>query len=277
VRFTIVSPVLNGMPWLPEAMSSVAAQRRDGVVDLEHLVLDGGSSDGSREWLEAHPEPGRSLIFEKDGGQTAALRSGFDRATGELFGWLNSDDVLEPDALAIVQDVFATQPDVVMVSGVSLFIDSDGKVFGAMATPPVPTYAALVRTRLNPPQPSTFFRADAYRRVGGLDAGLNLAMDLDLWLKLAQVGRYVVLPDRVLARYRVHSRAKSERLATASAREDLKVRRRNGMRWRSQAGEELLRRAYLDPTIGRVPRAIRRWARATVRLLLLGRRKGSSG
>jgi GT2 family glycosyltransferase len=216
-------------------------------------------------------------VFEPDAGQTAALRAGFDHATGELFGWLNSDDVLEPGALATVQEVFATQPDVVMVSGVSLFIDTDGKVFGAMATPPVPTYAALVRTRLNPPQPSTFFRADAYRKVGGLDGGLNLAMDLDLWLKLAQVGRYVVLPDHVLARYRVHAGAKSERLATASAREDLKVRRRNGMRWRSQAGEELLRRAYLDPTLGRIPRALRRWTRAAVRLALLGRRKSSNG
>ena len=275
MRFTIVSPVLNGMPWLPEAMASVARQRESEGLDLEHLVLDGGSTDGSREWLEAHPEIGARLIFQKDDGQTAALRSGFDLASGELLGWLNSDDILEPGALAAVYEVFATQPDVVMVSGACLFVDEDGKVFGAMATPPEPTFDALVRTRLNPPQPSTFFRADAYRKCGGLDTGLNLAMDLDLWLKLAKTGRYVVLPDRVLARYRVHRQAKSERLAVASAREDLKVRRRNGMRWRSQAGEELLRRGYLDPTLGRVPRALKRWARSAVRLLLLGRRRGS--
>jgi len=277
VRFTIVSPVLNGMPWLPEAMTSVARQRESPGIDLEHLVLDGGSTDGSREWLEAHPEIGCKLVFEKDDGQTAALRSGFEKASGELLGWLNSDDVLEPGTLAQVHEIFAGHPDVVMVSGASLFIDSDGKVLGAMATPPVPTFEALVRTRLNPPQPSTFFRADAYRKVGGLDTSLNLALDLDLWLKLAKAGRYLVLPDRVLARYRVHSRAKSERLAVASAREDLKVRRRNGMRWRSQAGEELLRRAYLDPTIGRAGKAIGRGVRGVVRFVLLGRRKRSAG
>jgi glycosyltransferase involved in cell wall biosynthesis len=269
LRFTIVSPVLNGMPWLPEAISSVARQRESGV-DLEHLVLDGGSTDGSREWLLAHPELGCKLIFEKDGGQTAALESGFEKASGELLGWLNSDDVLEPGALAAVQELFATQPDVVMISGACLFIDTDGKVFGAMATPPEPTLEGLVRTRLNPAQPSTFFRADAYRKCGGLDRSLNLAMDVDLWLKLVKVGRYVVLPDRVLARYRVHAQAKSERLAVASAREDLKVRRRNGMRWRSQAGEELLRKAYVDPIVGRITRPVRRGARAVFRLIVLG-------
>ncbi len=272
MRFTIVSPVLNGMPWLPEAMLSVARQRDSGL-ELEHLILDGGSTDGSREWLEAHPEIGGQLIFEKDDGQTAAIRAGFEKAGGELLGWLNSDDVLEPGALAEVHEIFATQPDAVMVTGACLFVDADGKVFGAMATPPVPTFAGLVRTRLNPAQPATFFRADAYRKVGGLDTNLNLAMDLDLWLKLAKIGRYVVLPDRVLARYRVHSRAKSERLAVASAREDLKVRRRNGMRWRSQAGKELLQKAYLDPTFGRIPRAIGRFWRAALRLVVLGPRR----
>jgi GT2 family glycosyltransferase len=299
VRFTIVSPILNGMPWLPEAMISVERQRegrvgaggrggRGGVggwvgrggfrrigrggetLDVEHIVLDGGSTDGSREWLQMYRELGCRLIFEQDDGQTAALRSGFELATGELLGWLNSDDILEPGALAEVHDVFAADPDVVMVSGACLFIDADGKVIGAMATPPRPTYDDLVRTRLNPPQPSTFFRADAYRRAGGLDPNLNLAMDVDLWLKLAKQGKYVVLPDRVLARYRVHAAAKSERLAVASAREDLKVRRRNGMRWRSQAGEELLRKGYLDPTVGRVTRALRRGARAILRLVVLG-------
>jgi glycosyltransferase involved in cell wall biosynthesis len=299
VRFTIVSAVLNGMPWLPEAMTSVERQREGRVgaggpggggrfglggrggrgsrggrggagLDVEHIVLDGGSTDGSREWLQQYRELGCRLILEKDDGQTAALRSGFDLATGELLGWLNSDDVLEPGALAEVHDVFAADPDVVMVSGACLFIDADGKVIGAMATPPRSTYEDLVRTRLNPPQPSTFFRADAYRKVGGLDTSLDLAMDVDLWLKLAKVGKYVVLPDRVLARYRVHAAAKSERLAVASAREDLKVRRRNGMRWRSQAGEELLRKGYLDPTAGRVTGALRRGVRAIFRLVVLG-------
>jgi glycosyltransferase involved in cell wall biosynthesis len=270
VRFTIVTPVLNGMPWLPEAVTSVARQRERAGFELEHVVLDGGSTDGSREWLLDHPELGCRLIFEPDRGQTAALRNGFDQASGDLLGWLNSDDVLEPGALQAVHDLFVQRPEVVMVSGVCLLIETDGRIFGLMSTVPVPTFEGLVSARLNPAQPATFFRADAYRSVGGLDLSLNLAMDVDLWLKLARAGRYVVMPDRVLARYRVHARAKSERMAVASAREDLRARRRQGMPWRSQAGVELLRKAYIGPIFGRIPTAIGRSIRAGVRRVVIG-------
>jgi glycosyltransferase involved in cell wall biosynthesis len=272
VRFTIVTPVLNGMPWLPEAIRSVASQREGAALEVEHFVFDGGSTDGSREWLTGHAELGYRLWLEPDDGQTAALKTGFDRASGALFGWLNSDDILEPGALEAAHSVFVSQPDVVMVSGACLFIDTLGRVFGAMPTVPVPTLDGLVKARMNPAQPATFFRASAYWAAGGLDVGFNLAMDLDLWLRLARQGRYVVLPDRVLARYRVHARAKSERLAVASAREDLRARRRQGMPWRSQAGVELLRKGYIEPIFGRVPHAVTRAVRSAVRRVVIGPR-----
>ncbi|HEX7497641.1 MAG TPA: glycosyltransferase family 2 protein [Candidatus Limnocylindrales bacterium] len=257
VRFTIVTPVLNGMPWLPEAIGSVSSQRESVGFEIEHIVLDGGSIDGSREWLLGHPELGCDLRFQADHGQTDALSSGFGAAKGELLGWLNADDILEPGTLQTVHDLFAASPDVMMISGACLFIDPAGRVIGAMATPPNPTLEGLVQTRINPPQPSTFFRASAFSQVGGLDRGLNLAMDVDLWIRLARVGRYLVLPDRVLARYRIHPQAKSERLAWASAREDLTVRRRNGMKWRSPAGRELFRLVYVRRAFSPL-RAIRR-------------------
>jgi len=258
VRFTIVTPVYNGMPWLPEAVASVAAQRSS--VDVEHLILDGGSTDGSREWLMEHLELGCELVFEPDTGQTDALIRGFERATGELLGWLNADDTLEPGTLGRAHDLFVLNPDVVMLSGVCLFIDRDGKVSGAMATPPDPTFHGLLSRRVNPPQPATFFRADAYKRSGGLDRNYDLAMDVDLWLRLARQGRYLVLPEKILARYRVHPGAKSERLASASAREDLRARRAHGMPWRSPAGVELLRAIYVRPVL----RPVRRTAKAII-------------
>lgn len=262
MRFTIVTPVLNGMPWLPGAIASVARQRDDAGLDLEHIVLDGGSTDGSREWLEAHAEYGCQLRFEADHGQTDALARGFEQASGEVLGWLNADDILEPGALGRVHEVFVSQPDVVMVSGVCLFINPDDRIVGAMQTPREPSFDGLVRLRMNPPQPSTFFRADAYRRAGGLDRRFDLAMDVDLWIRLARTGRYAVLPSEVLARYRVHPGAKSERFAASSAREDLRARRHHGMPWRSPAGVELLQAAYLRPFLRplqrRVKQAIRR-------------------
>jgi glycosyltransferase involved in cell wall biosynthesis len=253
---------MDGMPWLPGAIASVSRQRTDSDDEVEHIVLDGGSIDGSREWLVSHPEHDCRLIFEPDRGQTDALARGFDLASGDLLGWLNADDILEPGALGRVRDVFAADPHVVMVSGACLFIDTDDQIVGVMLTPRRPTFAGLVSERMNPPQPSTFFRADAYRLAGGLDRTFNLAMDVDLWLRIARHGTYAVLPSEVLARYRIHAAAKSERLAAASAREDLLARRRQGMPWRSQAGVELIRAAYLQPVLRPLTRRVRqiiRW------------------
>lgn len=261
MRFTIVTPVLNGMPWLPDAIESVARQREDA--EVEHLVLDGGSTDGSREWLHDHAGLGFQLVTEPDRGQTDALANGFGRATGEILGWLNSDDLLEPRALARVEAALADS-ETVMVSGACLFIDARGRITGAMATPPDTSPGGLLTRRINAPQPSTFFRADAYRRAGGLDRQFDLAMDVDLQIRIARVGRYVVLPNEVLARYRVHPGAKSERASVASARDDLRARRKNGMPLRSPAGARLVWAGYARPLIEPAGRVLRSVARTLV-------------
>lgn len=266
MRFTIVTPVFDGMPWLPDAIHSVAASRPE--VDLEHLVFDAGSTDGSREWLTAHAELGFDARFEPDAGQTDALAKGFDVATGDLFGWLNADDLLEPGTLRRAHDLFEANPDVVMIIGACLFIDASGRILGAMATPPEATFSGLLTRRINPPQPSTFFRADGYRSAGGLDRVFALAMDLDLWLRLAKQGPFMVLPDEILSRYRVHTGAKSERMAVRSAREDLRARRAQGMPWGSPAGAELLQAAYIRPATGPMKRAVARPIRALLRRAL---------
>ena len=125
MRFSIVTPVFNGMPWLEEAVASIEDQRVH--VDVEHLVLDGGSTDGTREWLRARTDANRRDVFERDTGQTDALIRGFELATGDVFGWLNADDLLEPGALAIVARAFEEHPTAVLVSGASHVIDPDGR------------------------------------------------------------------------------------------------------------------------------------------------------
>ncbi|HEX7612506.1 MAG TPA: glycosyltransferase, partial [Candidatus Limnocylindrales bacterium] len=154
MKVTIVTPVYNGMPWLPECIASVAEQRRD--VEVEHFVYDGGSTDGSAEWLREHTSLGYEAIIGPDGGQTDALAKGFGRATGEIFGWLNADDVLEPGALKRVVDVFTSDPSLAIVVGACLVIDSRGVVTGAIGSIPVPTLKGLLYLPWNPPQPATF-------------------------------------------------------------------------------------------------------------------------
>lgn len=239
MRISIVTPVLNGMPWLPEAVESVARQRPD--VEVEHLIRDGGSTDGSREWLTTHEDLGFRAAFERDGGQTDALVAGFAAASGDVFGWLNADDLLEPGALRRVAEAFEANPDAVIVSGGCLHIGPDGAVMGPIPIPPYPEFDRLLRHPTNLAQPATFFRAEAYRQAGGLDRRFNLAMDVDLWFRLASTGRVVLLEDAVLARFRLHPNAKSVRAAAAACREDLRIRRRYGMPWLSPAGRSLLK------------------------------------
>jgi glycosyltransferase involved in cell wall biosynthesis len=267
MRISIVTPVLNGMPWLPQTVESVARQRDD--VDVEHLIRDGGSEDGSREWLVAHAGLGYQVTVEKDRGQTDALALGFEHATGDVFGWLNADDVLEPGALKQVGEAFEAHPDAVIVSGSCLHVGPDGAILGAIPTPPRPEFAQLLRHPTNLAQPATFFRAEAYRQVGGLNRRYNLAMDVDLWFRLASVGRVVLLRDVVLARFRLHPSAKSVVAAAAASREDLSIRREHGMPLRSPAGRALVRQGVLGPVLG--------WPRRTAKRLLRAHRRSPTG
>ena len=263
MRISIVTPVFNGMPWLPETVESVAGQRRE--VDVEHLIRDGGSTDGSREWLVAHEGLGYQVAMENDSGQTDALAVGFDHATGDLFGWLNADDVLEPGALKRVAEAFEANPNAVIVSGSCLHIGPDGAILGAISTPPHPDFDRLLRHPKNLAQPATFVRAEAYRQVGGLNRHYNLAMDVDLWFRLARVGQVVLLPDVVLARFRLHPSAKSVVAAAAASREDLSIRLGHGMPLRSPAGRWLVRRGVFDPVLGWPKRIAKRVLRANRR------------
>ena len=265
MRISIVTPVLNGMPWLPEAVESVAGQRAE--VDVEHLIRDGGSTDGSRDWLADHARLGYQVSLEEDGGQTDALAVGFDHASGDVFGWLNADDVLEPGALARVAEAFEAHPDAVIVSGSCLLIGSDGEILGAIPTPPRPEFEQLLRHPTNLAQPATFCRAEAYRRVGGLNRRYNLAMDVDLWFRLARVGRVVLLRDVVLARFRLHPNAKSVVAAAATCRQDFSIRRRHGMPLTSAAARALVRHAMLDP--------VSAWTKRTAKRVLRNRRPPS--
>ena len=249
--FTIVTPVLDGLPWLPEAVASVTSQ---ADVELELIIADGGSTDGSREWLKNLRDDRVTVVLDHDSGQADALARHFSHARGSILGWLNADDLLEQGALARVAAAFREHGEASIVSGACSLIDAAGNVVGRIDPPPSGTFQGLLNYPRNLAQPATFFSAAAYRRTTGIDPRLQYAMDVDLWLKLARLGPAVLLPI-VLARFRMHPAAKSSRAATAMVREDLKVRLAHGMPTFSRAARTLFRWAYLRPLRAR----IRQW------------------
>lgn len=249
---SIVMPVMNGMPWLPEAVESV--RRQPGPVEL--IVWDGGSNDGSREWLNAHPDRATQLVFEPDSGQADAIARGLDRAGGNLLGWLNADDRYLDGALDVVRAAFRDHPEAPMVSGGCALIDRDGVVVGSIPVPPDGSRRGLLRHPTNLAQPATLFRRDAYLAAGGLDLGLHYAMDVDLWLKLTRQGDAVLVRDRTLAQFRIHPGAKTSLSPAAMVREDLQVRLRHGLSPFSRTAFTLARAAYVGPFKARVRRRI---------------------
>jgi len=213
-KITIVTPSFNQARYLRRNLTSVAGQKG---VDVEHILLDGGSTDGTREIIR---DFGSHLAFwrsEPDMGQTMALIEGFDRAGGQVFGWLNSDDYLWDEyALLHVARAFCDNPQAAMVSGDTVLVASDETpVMMDMAWRPS---ARQMRYIMAVPQQSTFWSAKAYRAVGGIDPRFQYCMDFDLFQRISQ-GRLMVRIPRILAAFRLHPASKTATLGDVFRRE----------------------------------------------------------
>ena len=199
---TIVTPVLDGAARLPEALASV---REQGYPDLEHVVVDGGSTDGTVELLEG--AEGIRWISEPDRGLADAMNKGIAMATGDLVGWLNADDVYLPGALHAVGEAAAAHPEAMWITGRCPIIGADG----AEIRRPITAYKnALLRrysfgrylTQNFISCPSTFVRRAAYAEAGPLDVRYRYSMDYDVFLRIARRHDPLVL-DRDLAAFRM--------------------------------------------------------------------------
>lgn len=199
-----MTPSFNQAAYLAETMTSVLSQ---GYPDLEYFVLDGGSTDGSVGIIRAYESRISFWRSHADEGQAAALAEGFARASGDILGWLNSDDTLEPGALSAVGDFFARNPDVEVLYGNMNFVDVSGrKLFTAY---PVLDLGVLLYDNRFIPQQAMFWRKGLYERAGGIDPGFRFAMDFDLTLRFLRAGARVAKVHRILANFRVHPDAKS--------------------------------------------------------------------
>lgn len=199
---TILTPALNAADTIGTALASVRAQRYPGI---EHIVIDGGSTDGTVEQLRDAKE--LRWVSEPDTGLSNALNKGLAMASGEVIGWLNADDFYLPGALPLVGRAFADHPTVGWATGVSIIVDADDREIRKAVT----RYKRVLLRHYSQRSllvqnfvaaPSTFMRTSALRALGGFDEQLRLAMDYDVWLKLAARGDPVVL-DRDLAAFRM--------------------------------------------------------------------------
>lgn len=228
ISASIVIPNFNGEEFLRAAIESVVAQDDD----VECVVIDGGSTDGSIEILKQYGERIR-WISEEDEGQSDAIRKGMERVDTELVGWLNSDDVLLPDAIASACRAAERNPHAVLFHGDVERIDRFGRYF-ALARSSDLTLEKLLGGRGKVLQPGSMYRTSAVREAGGLDERYHLLMDLDLWIRLLRIGVAENLGRR-LAQFRVHEAAKSSQAPYRYYRESLLVAYRNNPDSRTSA------------------------------------------
>jgi glycosyltransferase involved in cell wall biosynthesis len=206
---SIVTPSFNQSAYLGQALESVRNQR---YTSFEHIILDGGSTDGSVPLLEqsAHANAGNlSWRSHPDAGQSAALNEGFQQAKGDIIGWLNADDRYRPDCFAHVAQAFARNPEIDIVYGDYTLMQHDGQHLSLRREIEFSHFILKYHRVCYIPTTSTFFRRRVFDDGNQLRADLHYAMDLEFFIRLAGLGyRFHHLP-RTLADFRLHPESKS--------------------------------------------------------------------
>lgn len=218
-RVSIVTPSYNQGQFIEETIRSVLLQ---GYSNLEYIVIDGGSTDGSVEIIRRYAERLAYWVSEPDRGQSDAINKGFFRASGKILAWLNSDDLYLPGAITRAVEYLEEHPRAGIVYGAYKVIEGDGCAVEDCSVPPEYSFATLLRYHF--PQPTMFFRREVIERVGPLQVDLQYSMDWDLMLRAAMNGVNIErIPGPPLAAIRVWEGAKTTNRFERGLEEDLRV------------------------------------------------------
>ena len=211
-RISIVTPSFNQGRYLEETIRSVLAQE---YPKLQYVVIDGGSNDGSVEILRKYADHLDHWESEPDRGQAHALNKGFARCDGEIFAYLNSDDLYRPGALERVARAFREHPDPARFLWASAVEDFDETGVLTRIGPRTQNQLAdWIGCRAYLHQPGVFWSADLHRRIGGFDEELEYAFDRNFFVAaLLEGARIEADPATVTARFRRHPESKTEAVA----------------------------------------------------------------
>jgi GT2 family glycosyltransferase len=273
-EIAIAVPSLNQGRYLAAALTSLISQR--GVV-TRIAVADGGSQDETRDVLARFHDRLAWHRMEPDEGQTAAINEGIDRLLqlhpgAAYVGWLNADDIVLPDGLAVLAGLLDRHPDWVAVAGRAQLISDSGDVVSEIPTAPFEPGTFDYMCTIS--QPATLVRRSAWQQIGGLDTRLHMCFDYDLWWRLAQVGPIGYAADAIVAASRDHPATKTRTRRPVYFQEAMQVVRRHTgrVRWHwcisealeREAGWRLGVRPGFVPSLRALARALTTYARFNV-------------
>lgn len=235
-RFTLVTPTYNQADYIEETIRSVLLQ---GYPNLEYIVMDGGSTDDTRRILQHYDSHITYWVSEPDNGQAHAINKGFNRSTGEIMGWLNSDDVLEPGALKAVAETFMQKSHVNVVTGFRRLMDADSQfIRNWFIWSPQPYW---LQRGCVIAQETTFWRRLVWQAIGGIDESYQFAMDYEYWQRMLQAGYRFHMIHQYLGRFREHEAGKSSAWMDIRARDLARIYQHYGIAQDEEEADAQLR------------------------------------
>lgn len=214
---SIITPSFNQAAYLEQTILSVLGQDHPRI---EYIVVDGASTDNSVDIIRKYESKLAWWVSEKDNGQADAINKGFARATGEIIAWLNSDDYYLAGAVSAAVRIFEEHPEVVLAYGNMLAVDEHGKTFNTLNYKQLTLEDLLCFQIIG--QPAVFMRRSALEATGRLDPAFHFLLDHHLWIRLAQQGKILHVPQ-TWAAARYHAEAKNRARAAEFGHEAFRI------------------------------------------------------
>lgn len=199
---SIVTPSLNQAKFLEKNIQSVLNQ---GYDNFEHIIIDGGSTDGSIDILKKYGH--LKWVSEKDSGQSNAINKGFKLSKGDIIGWLNSDDIYQPGIFQKVNEIFSKDHKLDFIFSNCLLINESEQIVGFLKGKDPQKYQVLSNTNFIP-QPTIFFRKNIFHKTGYLNEEYHLSMDFDYWRRISKYHKMQFIDD-IFACFREHHESKT--------------------------------------------------------------------
>jgi glycosyltransferase involved in cell wall biosynthesis len=228
IKISIITPSFNQGEFIEQTIQSVLNQT---YKNIEYIIVDGGSTDCTLEIINRYRNKIDIIISEKDKGQSDAINKGFKLATGELMGWINSDDLLYPDCVEKSVELYNQYPDAsIYYPAILDFIDHKGKIL-YNCTRKIPDRNYLLNTNYSVIQQGSFYNRHLVEKIGYLDESIYFCMDLDLWLRLLGYAPIYYYDRKPLSAFRTWEETKTSMGGIHFVNDMKRILKRNGAKW----------------------------------------------